>query len=130
MAWLPYMIVSGLVLLGGASAAMLSLINTPPDHLWKGIAVGGGMGVVLMAIGWYTTLKGVNSATKKDAIGHMVGGFFLRFLILVVGIFALAFTGWGHPAGFALAFLLAVMCYLGLRTIKVMKALPANMQAA
>lgn len=129
MAWVSYMVIAGLVLLAGASAAMLSLINTSPEHMWNGIAVGGGMGIVLMAINWFTTRKGVNSATKKDAIGHMVGGFFLRLLILVVGILALASTGWGHPAGFALAFLLAVMCYLGLRTIKVMKELPANAQA-
>ena len=130
MSLAPYMIAAGLVLLLGVSVFLLSSIESEPAHMWIGVGTGAIMGVMLMAIGWFTTLKGVNATTKKNAISHMVGGFFLRFVILVVGIFALAFTGWGHPAGFALAFLLAVMSYLGIRTLKVLKDLQVKPQAA
>lgn len=116
MSFLPYMVFAGLVMVLAVGGGAIALMGVDASML-RGAGAGLTAGLCLMTFSWFTTLKGIKAGEKKNAIGHVLGGFMLRLVVLTAGFFLLAFTGWGNAAGFAIAFLMAVMTYLALQIL-------------
>lgn len=116
MSFLPYMILAGLVVVLAVGCAAIALMGVDASMI-RGAGAGVAAGLSLMVFSWFTTLKGIKASEKKNVIGHVLGGFMLRLVVLTAGFFLLALTGWGHAGGFAIAFLMAVMTYLALQIL-------------
>ena len=116
MSFLPYMVLAGLVVVLAVGCGAIALMGTDA-FMARGAGAGAAAGLSLMAFSWFTTLKGIKARDKTNALGHILGGFMLRLVVLSAGFFLLAFTGWGHAGGFAIAFLMAVMTYLALQIL-------------
>lgn len=110
------MVLAGLVVVLAVGCAAIALMGIDVSMM-RGAGSGAMAGICLMVFSWFTTLKGIKSGEKKNAIGHVLGGFMLRLVVLATGFFLLALTGWGHAGGFAIAFLMAVMTYLALQIL-------------
>ncbi|MBX3474141.1 MAG: hypothetical protein KF754_07140 [Planctomycetes bacterium] len=115
MSWLPYLVLSVLCVAALCGGGMIALMGVDGPML-VGVGIGAGLGLGMMLLGWFTTLKSLRGG-KPAALGHALGGFFLRLVVLTCGFFAVALTGAGNPAGFAIAFMLAVMAYLALQVV-------------
>lgn len=114
------MLFAGLAVILALGVGVIALMGVDA-HMLSGVATGAAAGLVLMAFGWFTTLKGINSGEYKHALGHVLGGFMLRLVVLTAGFLLLALTGWANPAGFAIAFLMAVMAYLAVQIMVALK---------
>jgi hypothetical protein len=114
------MLFAGLTLIALCAILLISYMGVDAQ-MWRGISAGAAAGLALMSLGWFTTLKGLKAKDTTSAMGHMLGGFFLRLVILVSGLLALALTGWGDPAGFAIAFMMTVLVYLAMQILLALK---------
>lgn len=114
MTWLPYMLVAGLAVMIALGFGLLSMVGFDA-LMWRGVGAGVTAGLCLMVFSWFTTLKSIKAGNRGNALGHALGGFFLRLIVLVAGFALMAYTAWGNAVGFAIAFLLTVMAYLALQ---------------
>ncbi|MCA8919180.1 MAG: hypothetical protein KDB32_08880 [Planctomycetes bacterium] len=122
MSFLPYIVLSGLAIVLTIGVGAIALMGVDVSMM-RGVGAGVTAGLSLMVFSWFTTLKGLRAGERKNTLGHVLGGFGLRFVVLVGGFGLLAITRWGNPAGFAVAFLMAVMTYLALQILIVMRTL-------
>jgi hypothetical protein len=129
LSFVPYIVISGLVAVLLLGVLLLTYLGVDAG-MWRGISTGAAAGLVLFTFSWYTTLKGLKSKGRKDALGHMLGGFLVRLVVLTGGILTLALTGWGNPVGFALAFLMVLLVYLGLQVMIAVKNHAADLAKA
>lgn len=129
MSFLPYMLFAGLVVMLALGVGVIAMLGVDGAMI-GGVAAGAAAGLGLMAFGWFTTLKGIRAGEKKHALGHVLGGFMLRLVVLTAGFFLLAFTGWADPAGFAVAFLMAVMVYLAVQIMVALRGLEGVVTSA
>lgn len=117
MTWQLYavaaLVIAVLAVTGGA-VALLGL----DAFMLRGLAAGAVLGLGMMVFAAFTTRRAMRETGKAAMLGHVYGGFGLRVVVLVTGFLALALTGWGNPAGFALAFLAGVMVSLGLNVLR------------
>jgi hypothetical protein len=106
------------VLIIGALVTLLALSGFEP-----GVVAGGVIGFVaallLLIFNEFTTRRALKERARNAALGHVVGGFALRLVVLAVGFFTLALTGLANPASFALSFLAGVMLILGWQVYRV-----------
>jgi hypothetical protein len=114
MTWLPYMLAAALALMIALGFGLLSLVGFDA-FMWRGVGAGVTAGLCLMVFSWFTTLKSLKAGSRGNALGHALGGFMLRLVVLVAGFGLMAYTGWGNAVGFSIAFLLTVMAYLALQ---------------
>lgn len=128
MTWQPYAITAFVLLVLAGAAGLLNLTGVD-FKMFVGLATGGGIGVLVAVVGIYSMFRGLAEKSKKLALGHMFGGFFLRLVVVVVGVLGLAFTGWGNPVGFAIAFMVTLALYMGLQLYWVSRKLTANARA-
>lgn len=87
------------------------------SNMLAGVGIGAVLGLAMMLLGWLTTLRSLRSGGKGSALGHALGGLLLRLVTLTGGFLLVAVTGIGNPAGFAIAFMLAVLAYLALQVV-------------
>ena len=117
---MPYMLFAGLAVVLAVGVGAIALMGFDA-HMMSGVATGAAAGLILMVFAWFTTLKGLNAGDVKHALGHVLGGFMLRLVVLTVGFVLLYVTGWANPAGFVIAFLMAVMVYLAVQILVALK---------
>ncbi len=115
MSWLPYAIFGFLVVVLCTLLVGVSLFGFDAAML-VGLIAGGLIGLGLMAFSAISLKKALARTDRKLALGHSLGGFGLRMVILVSGVSLLALTGWGDPVGFVLAFMVTVVLWLGVQT--------------
>ena len=76
-------LVAGMVLL---LAAMCVLVLDFDRAGWTGAAIGAGLGLVNFAAGFWVTRRSLTGGLKS-AMGTLLGGFFVRMVLLVVLVF-------------------------------------------
>lgn len=129
MSWQIYGI-GAIALLAAALLVMsVKLLGWSPE-MATGIAGGGGLGALLLALGYFGTRRALRDKELKAAMGHALGGFFFRLVALVAGVFALVYTGWANPVGFALSYLVTVFAWLALEVVMVQNALADTDESA
>lgn len=122
MSWQIYGI-GAIALLAAALLVMsVKLLGWSPE-MATGIAGGGGLGALLLGLGYFGTRRALRDKELKAAMSHALGGFFFRLVALVAGVFALVYTGWANPVGFALSYLVTVFAWLALEVVMVQNAL-------
>jgi hypothetical protein len=94
-------------------------------QMWLGIGAGGALGALTMGLSLLSLRKALKQLEKAAALGQVLGGFFLRMVLVVAGTLVFAWTGWASPIGFALSFLMTVFLYLSIEVHLVQKALDA-----
>ncbi len=113
----------------GALIGVMAVAGFEPGLL-AGAGIGIGAAFLLMAFNTWTTRRALREQQRKSAIGHVVGGFALRLVVLAVGFFLLVFTGVASPVTFALAFLAGVMLMLGWQVLAVARDIQRRANAA
>ncbi|MCB9932848.1 MAG: hypothetical protein H6841_05425 [Planctomycetes bacterium] len=117
MTWQPYAMAAFAVVVLAALFGLAAL--TGFEHGFTlGAAIGFGASLVLMLLNEVTTRLALKEQSKTAAMGHILGGFLLRIVVLAAGFLALAFTGFANPAAFALAFLGGVLLMLGVQVFR------------
>lgn len=129
MSWQPYGLSALALLVVGALILSVRILGWDAA-MASGIAAGGGLGVLLMLFGLWTMRKALKETERKSALGHALGGFFLRMVAVVVGTLLFVYTGWASPVGFALSFMAMVFVYLGVEVYLVQKSLEQPKVAA
>lgn len=129
MTWHLYAVAALVIAVLAVTAGAVALIGLD-EFMLRGLAVGGVLGLAMLAFASFSTRKAMGEVSKAAMLGHMYGGFGLRLVVLVTGFFALAFSGWGNPAGFALAFLAGVVISLGWNVVRYARGLKPAPQAA
>jgi hypothetical protein len=122
------MLIAGLALVLLLAIALLAHLGVDA-RMWRGISTGAAAGLVLFSFSWFTTLKGLKSRGRKDALGHLLGGFLARLVVLAGGLLVLGITGWGNPVGFAIAFLMVLLLYLALQVMVALKDMQTEAEA-
>lgn len=116
MSWLPYIVLTILLLALMCGIGLIAVLGVDSNML-AGVGIGAVLGLAMMLLGWLTTLRSLRSGGKGSALGHALGGLLLRLVTLTGGFLLVAVTGIGNPAGFAIAFMLAVLAYLALQVV-------------
>jgi hypothetical protein len=129
VSWQPYAMVILAVLVLGALLSALALAGFDSGAI-VGAGIGLGAALLLMAFNVWNTRRALREQQRKAAMGHVIGGFALRLVVLAVGFFALAFSGVASPVTFALAFLGGVMLMLGWQVVAVSRDVARRANAA
>jgi hypothetical protein len=116
----------------GGFIALLVLVAlafvTPDADAARGAAVGAGLGLANLGVGYVVTQRSLRDG-MKSAMATLAGGFFAR-LVVVVGLMLLfRRTGSVDPAAFALTFLAFFFAYLGVEMILVERSLTRSREA-
>ncbi|HMC04317.1 MAG TPA: hypothetical protein VKJ83_02475 [Actinomycetota bacterium] len=111
----------GLVMVGGfiallvvASAAFVKFDGNGV----RGAAVGTGLGLVNLALGYVVTRRSLRQG-MKSAVATLASGFIARLFVVVFGMLLFRRTGSVDPAAFALTFLVFFFAYLGVELLMV-----------
>ncbi|NUO17402.1 MAG: hypothetical protein HUU03_13270 [Planctomycetaceae bacterium] len=129
MGWQIYGIGAIAVLSGALLVLAIKLMGWSAE-MGVGIASGLGLGFVLLVLGYFGTRRALREKDMKAAMSHALGGFFFRLVTLVAGVFALVYTGWANPLGFALSYLVMVFAFLALEVVMVQNALDRSKEDA
>jgi len=129
LTWHLYAVAALVLSVIAVTVGVVALLGVD-ELMLRGLAVGGALGLATLAFAAFSTRKAMGEVSKAAMLGHIYGGFSLRVVVLVIGFFALAFTGWGNPAGFALAFLAGVVISLGMNVFKYARGMKPAAQAA
>ena len=125
MTWQPYAMGAFAVVVLAALLGLAAL--TGFDYGFTlGTALGFGASMLLMAFNELTSRLALKEQGKKLALGHILGGFFLRMVVLAGGFLLLAFTGFANPSAFALAFLGGVLVMLGFQVFRTLRGIQRN----
>jgi hypothetical protein len=111
----------GLVMVGGFIALLVvtALAFVKPDGDGaRGAAIGAGLGLVNLALGYLVTRRSLRYG-MKSAMATLAGGFIARLFVVVAMILLFRRTGSVDPAAFALTFLVFFFAYLGVEMILV-----------
>lgn len=128
MTWQLYAVVALVILALAAVGGVVALLGLDGPMI-AGLATGFGLALPLMIFGHYNTKRAMRSDSQSAMMGHIYGGFGLRLVVLVVGFFALSFSGLGSPAGFAVAFMAGVVVSLGWQMLTFVKETLRKQQA-
>ncbi|MBK9975944.1 MAG: hypothetical protein IPP14_14320 [Planctomycetes bacterium] len=127
MTWQLYAVAAmGLGVIAVAMAAVM-LIGLDTD-MAIGLGAGVAVSVPMMLFSAMTAGRALRENDKSAMLGHLMGGFGLRLVVLVIGFGAIGLTGWGNPAGFAIAFLVGVVLMLGLNVLRFARGMKLQVQ--
>lgn len=101
----PILGCSALVFLGGLVVAIVST-----DHVVRGLAIGGSLGIVNLLLGSYFTRRALLGEPGAVMVS-IAAGFAARFLVLAGLLFAFTVGDAVSPAAFGLTFLAFVFAY-------------------
>ena len=117
----------GLLMVGGfmglLTLAAVAFVEPNGDGA-RGAAIGAGLGLVNLGIGYLMTRRSLRYG-MKSAMATLAGGFIARLLVLTACILLFRRTGSVDPAAFALTFLVFFFAYLGVEMILVERSLTA-----
>jgi len=115
----------GLVMVGGfiglLVVAAVAFVKPDGDGA-RGAAIGAGLGIVNLAVGWAVTRRSLRHG-MKSAMATLTGGFIARLLVVVGMMLLFRRTGSVDPAAFALTFLVFFFAYLGVEMILVERSM-------
>ncbi|HLI57007.1 MAG TPA: ATP synthase subunit I [Actinomycetota bacterium] len=122
--------VQGLVMVGGFIALLVvaSLVFVRLDgNAARGAAIGAGLGLLNLGLGLVMARKSMRNARERgssaaSAMATLLGGFFVRMVVLVVLIEIFMRTSTIDPAAFGLTFLVFFFVYLGFELVMVERA--------
>ena len=121
----------GLLMVGGFVALLMiaagAFVNFNADGV-RGMAVGAGLGLVNLALGYLVTRRSLRHG-MKSAMATLAGGFIARLFVVVAMILVFRRTGSVDPAAFALTFLVFFFAYLGVEMILVERSLTGTREA-
>ena len=122
----------GLLMVGGFVALLLiaagAFVNFDPDGV-RGMAVGAGLGLVNLALGYVVTRRSLQHG-MKSAMATLAGGFLARLFAVVFLMLVFRRTGSVDPAAFALTFLVFFFLYLGVELLLVERSLSGARRTA
>ncbi len=95
----------------------------------RGAAIGAGLGLVNLAVGYLVTRRSLRFG-MKSAMATLAGGFMARLFVVVALILFFRRTDSVDPAAFALTFLVFFFAYLGVEMILVDRSLTQPTEAA
>ena len=115
----------GLLMVGGFIAllvlAALAFVKPDGDGA-RGAAVGAGLGIVNLGVGYVVTRRSLRHG-MKSAMATLAGGFIARLFVVVGMMLLFRRTGSVDPAAFALTFLVFFFAYLGVEMVLVERSL-------
>ena len=121
----------GLIMVGGfvvlLMAAAATFVSFDPDGV-RGMAVGAGLGLVNLALGYVVTRRALDHG-MKSAMATLAGGFIARLFVVVFLMLVFRRTGSVDPAAFALTFLVFFFLYLGVELLLVERSLAGARRA-
>jgi hypothetical protein len=120
------MMVGGFV--GLLLVAALAFVELDRDGV-RGALIGAGLGLVNLAVGYVLTRRTLRQGMKA-AMTTLVGGFIVRFLVLVGLMLFFRRTESVDPAAFALTFLVFFFVYLGLEMLLVERSVGGTRRTA
>jgi ATP synthase I subunit len=115
----------GLLMVGGFIGLLVvtALVFVEPDGDGaRGAAIGAGLGLVNLAVGYLVTRRSLRHG-MKSAMATLAGGFLARLFVVVGLMLLFRRTGSVDPAAFALTFLVFFFVYLGVEMILVERSL-------
>lgn len=115
----------GLLMVGGFMGLLIlaGLIFVEPNGDGaRGAAIGAGVGLVNLAVGYLVTRRSLRHG-MKSAMATLTGGFIARLFVVVSLIIVFRRTGSVDPAAFALTFMVFFFAYLGVEMILVERSL-------
>ncbi|MCA8917137.1 MAG: hypothetical protein KDB90_17235 [Planctomycetes bacterium] len=112
MTWQLYAVTALILIVLATVGAVVWMLGLD-GQMAVGLGAGFGLSIPLMVFSHFNMKRAMRSKSQTATLGHIYGGFGLRLVILLIGFFALAFTGFGSPAGFAVAFMAGVLMSLG-----------------
>ncbi len=104
--------------------ATLAFVEPDGDGA-RGAAVGGGLGLVNLGVGYLVTRRALRRG-MKSAMATLAGGFLARLFVVVGLMLLFRRTDSIDPAAFALTFLIFFFAYLGLEMILVERSLASG----
>ncbi|HYH48511.1 MAG TPA: ATP synthase subunit I [Acidimicrobiia bacterium] len=121
----------GLLMVGGFMGLLIlvavAFVEPDADGA-RGAAIGAGLGLVNLAVGYVITRRSLQHG-MKSAMATLAGGFLARLFVVVSLILLFRRTGSVDPAAFALTFLVFFFAYLGVEMILVERSLTRSHEA-
>ncbi|HEY4409441.1 MAG TPA: ATP synthase subunit I [Acidimicrobiia bacterium] len=111
----------GLVMIGafiGLLAMTAAVFVKPDGDNVRGAAVGAGLGLVNLAVGYLLTRRALQNG-MKSAMATLAGGFAARLFALVFLMLVFRRTGSVDPGAFAITFMVFFFAYVGLELLLV-----------
>jgi len=121
----------GLLMVGGFMGLLMlaALVFVKPDGDGaRGAAIGAGLGIVNLAVGYVVTRRSLRQG-MKSVMATFVGGFIARLFVVVGMMLLFRRTGSVDPAAFALTFLVFFFAFLGVEMILVERSLAQPREA-
>ena len=118
-AWQGLLMVGGFI--GLLVLAALAFVEPDGDGA-RGAAVGAGLGIVNLAVGYAVTRRSLRHG-MKSAMATLAGGFIARLFVIVGLMLLFRRTESVDPAAFALTFLVFFFAYLGVEMVLVERSL-------
>jgi hypothetical protein len=122
----------GLLMVGGFMGLLVlaaMVVVEPNADGARGAAIGAGLGLVNLAVGYLITRRSLRSG-MKSAMATLAGGFLARLFVVVSLMLLFRRTDSVDPAAFALTFLVFFFAYLGVEMILVDRSLTQPTEAA
>ena len=122
----------GLLMVGGFMGLLVlaaMVVVEPNVDGARGAAIGAGLGLVNLAVGYLVTRRSLRSG-MKSAMATLAGGFLARLFVVVALMLLFRRTDSVDPAAFALTFLVFFFAYLGVEMILVDRSLAQPTEAA
>ncbi len=122
----------GLLMVGGFMGLLVlaaAAVVEPNADGARGAAIGAGLGLVNLAVGYLVTRRSLRSG-MKSAMATLAGGFLARLFVVVALMLFFRRTDSIDPAAFALTFLVFFFAYLGVEMILVDRSLAQPTEAA
>jgi hypothetical protein len=122
----------GLIMVGGFVGllvmAAVAFVDLDGDGL-RGTLIGAGLGLVNLVVGSVLTRRTLRQG-MKSAMNTLLGGFIVRFLVVVGLMLFFRRTGSVDPAAFALTFLVFFFVYLGVEMLLVERSVGGTRRTA
>ncbi|MGH9009886.1 MAG: hypothetical protein ACRDYF_08585 [Acidimicrobiia bacterium] len=121
----------GLLMVGAFTGLLLlaALVFIEPDgNGARGAAVGAGLGLVNLGVGYLVTRRSLRHG-MKSAMATLAGGFLARLFVVVGLMLLFRRTDTIDPAAFALTFMVFFFAYLGLEMVLVERSLARTGEA-
>lgn len=122
----------GLLMVGAfvglLALAALAFVEPDGDGA-RGAAVGAGLGLLNLAVGYAVTRRSLRHG-MKSAMATLAGGFIARLFVVAGLMLVFRRTDTVDPAAFALTFLVFFFAYLGVEMLLVERSLTRTPEAA